>query len=75
LLKRSAVDAGFQSFARFTAQLNRVFDIQAHWKTENDYIIALSKKYRNSYQLARRKAKGIEKRKMALLVLMPIEPS
>lgn len=60
------VCAGFQPFARFSTQPNMVFDIQPHWKTENDYINALSKKYCDQYQRARRKAKGIEKRKMDL---------
>lgn len=63
---QACVQADFQSYARFNTQPNMVFEIQAHWKTEQDYIDALSKKYRAQYQRARRKAEGIVKRKMDL---------
>ncbi len=58
--------AGFQKYFKFTTQPNMVFDIPAQWKSEQDYINALSKKYRDQYKRARKKAESIEKRKMNL---------
>mgnify|MGYP003418146699 FL=1 len=56
----------FQKNYRFSTQPNMVFDIAEHWKSEQDYIDALSKKYRDQYKRARKKLGGIEKRKMNL---------
>jgi predicted N-acyltransferase len=58
--------AGFQKHFQFTTQPNMVFEIPNHWKSEQDYIDALSKKYRDQYKRARKKSEGIEKRKMSL---------
>jgi predicted N-acyltransferase len=58
--------AGFCQYFQFTAQPNMVFDIPNQWKSEQDYIDALSKKYRDQYKRARKKADGIEKKKMKL---------
>lgn len=62
----SFLQAGFQSYYQFTTQPNMVFDIPSQWKTEYDYIDALSKKYREQYKRARRKSDGIEKKKLDL---------
>ncbi len=51
---------------KFTIQPNMVFEIDANWKTEEDYIGALSKKYRDQYKRARKKIVTLEKRKMDL---------
>lgn len=56
----------FNSLFRFSTQPNMVFTITENWKTEQDYIDALSKKYRDQYKRARKKADGINKRKMNL---------
>ena len=58
--------AGFQKYFQYSTQPNMLFDIPNHWKSEQDYIEALSKKYRDQYKRARKKAEGIEKRKMHL---------
>jgi predicted N-acyltransferase len=58
--------AGFNQYFQFSAQPNMLFDIPNHWRSEQDYINALSKKYRDQYKRARKKAEGIEKRKMHL---------
>lgn len=58
--------AGFQNYFEYSTQPNMLFDIPNHWKSEQDYIDALSKKYRDQYKRARKKAEGIEKRKMHL---------
>lgn len=56
----------FNNFYKFSTQPNMVFSITDNWKTEDDYINSLSKKYRDQYKRARKKGEGIEKRKMNL---------
>ncbi|MBS7233879.1 GNAT family N-acetyltransferase [Flavobacterium psychroterrae] len=58
--------AEFKNNYTFSTQPNMVFEINTNWKTEQDYIDALSKKYRDQYKRARKKAEGIEKKKMSL---------
>lgn len=58
--------AGFQQYFQFTTQPSMIFEIPNQWESEQDYIDALSKKYRDQYKRARKKAEGIEKRKMTL---------
>lgn len=57
----------------FSTQPNMVFEIKENWKTEQDYIDALSKKYRDQYKRARKKSDGIEKRKMSLQDIIEYE--
>lgn len=56
----------FQSFYQFSTQPNMIFPISENWKNEDDYVSALSKKYRDQYKRAHKKLDGIEKRKMTL---------
>lgn len=56
----------FEQNLRFSTQPNMTFFIKENWKTEQDYIDALSKKYRDQYKRSRKKALGIEKKKMNL---------
>lgn len=56
----------FKTNYQYCIQPNMTFSIPAQWKTEQDYIDSLSKKYRDQYKRARKKAAGIEKRKMHL---------
>lgn len=56
----------FKSFYRFSTQPNMIFSIDENWKTEDNYIAALSKKYRDQYKRAHKKLDGIGKRKMPL---------
>jgi len=58
--------AGFKDHFQFYTQPNMLFDIPNDWKSEQDYIDSLSKKYRDQYKRARKKAEGVEKRKMEL---------
>lgn len=58
--------AGFQKHFQYSTQPNMIFNIPNQWKSEQDYIDALSKKYRDQYKRARKKAEGVEKRKMHL---------
>lgn len=69
------IQAGFQNHFQFYTQPNMVFDIPKHWKSDQDYIDALSKKYRDQYKRARKKAVGIEKRKMELEDIIKYEDS
>jgi predicted N-acyltransferase len=58
--------AGFQDYYQFSTQPNMVFNIDTQWNSEQDYINALSKKYRDQYKRARKKAEGIIKKKLDL---------
>lgn len=70
---KSFHQAGFKDYFQFSAQPNMFFDIPNHWKSEQDYIDALSKKYRDQYKRARKKADGVEKRKMHLADIIKYE--
>jgi predicted N-acyltransferase len=56
----------FRSIFQFTTQPNMVFSIPNHWKNEQDYVNSLTKKYRDQYKRARKKAEGLVKRKLSL---------
>lgn len=56
----------FKKSYQFSTQPNMIFEIESSWKSEEDYVAALSKKYRDQYKRARKKAIGIDKRKMNL---------
>ncbi len=55
-----------QHYYEFSTQPNMIFKTQAGWKTEQHYVDALSKKYRDQYKRARKKIVGIEKRILLL---------
>jgi predicted N-acyltransferase len=63
----------FKKGYTFSIQPNMVFKINEKWKNEEDYIDALSKKYRDQYKRTRKKALGIEKRKMDLNDIIKFE--
>jgi predicted N-acyltransferase len=56
----------FRSFYKFSTQPNMIFSIREDFKTFDDYINFLNKKYRDQYKRARKKADGISKRKLSL---------
>lgn len=56
----------FKPYLRFSTQPNMVFSVRDHWKTEEDYVAALSKKYRDQYKRARKKATGLVKKQLSL---------
>jgi predicted N-acyltransferase len=60
------LQAEFKDNYTFSTQPNMIFEINENWKSEQDYVDALSKKYRDQYKRARKKAEGIEKKKMSL---------
>lgn len=63
----------FKNDYEFSTQPNMVFSINENWKTEQDYIDSLSKKYRDQYKRARKKAAIIEKRKLHLEDIIALE--
>ncbi len=58
--------SGFSDYFKFSAQPNMVLDIRKNWKSFDDYISDITKKYRDQYKRARKKSEGLEKRKMHL---------
>lgn len=67
-LKKTA----FADTYEFNTQPNMIFQLRDEWKTNDDYIAALSKKYRDQYKRAHKKFEGIETRELFLgdIVLM-----
>ena len=63
----------FKKYYQFSTQPNMVFSIHENWKSEQDYIDSLSKKYRDQYKRSRKKASGIEKRKLNLEEIIRLE--
>jgi predicted N-acyltransferase len=69
----SPLQAEFKKNYTFSTQPNMIFEVRANWKSEVDYVDALSKKYRDQYKRARKKAEAIQKRKMSLEDIMKYE--
>lgn len=63
----------FRKDYQFSTQPNMLFSINENWESEQDYIDSLSKKYRDQYKRARKKAAGIEKRKLNLEEIISFE--
>ncbi|RTY90952.1 GNAT family N-acetyltransferase [Flavobacterium sp. GT3R68] len=56
----------FDSYFQFTTQPNMIFQIPENWQSIDDYVGALSKKYRDQYKRARKKSEGLTKKKLSL---------
>lgn len=56
----------FLEYYKFEIQPNMILEIPNNWNTIDDYIAALSKKYRDQYKRARKKSDGIVKCKLSL---------
>lgn len=65
--------ADFSAFYQFQIQPNMVFQIKESWHSIEDYVSDLSKKYRDQYKRARKKASDIEKRKLNLNEIVAFE--
>jgi len=66
-IEKFSIDSNlFKNNYKYSIQPNMIFTIPFEWKSEQDYINALLKKYRDQYKRARKKAEGIEKRKLHL---------
>jgi predicted N-acyltransferase len=56
----------FNPYLRFSTQPNMLFTVRENWKIEDDYVAALSKKYRDQYKRARKKATDLVKKQLSL---------
>lgn len=56
----------FKPFYEFNSQPNMVLQLQNVWKTPDDYLGALTKKYRDQYKRAHKKCDGIVVRELQL---------
>lgn len=61
-----ALKNDFSNYYQFTIQPDMVFEINPNWTNEEDYINALSKKYRDQYKRARKKCNDITKQKLEI---------
>lgn len=58
--------SNFSLLYEFNTQPNMIFELQNQWKTNTEYIEALTKKYRDQYKRAHKKFEGIETRELSL---------
>lgn len=59
-------DTAFSEMYEFNTQPNMIFELRSDWKTNDHYIAALSKKYRDQYKRAHKKVDGIITRELSL---------
>lgn len=57
---------GFDKVYEFKTQPNMIFELPDSWETKEDYIAAFSKKYRDQYKRAHKKADGLNIRELSL---------
>ena len=55
----------FGSDYQFSSQPNMVFEIHTKWKSENDYVADLTKKYRDQWKRCRKKGDGITRKELS----------
>lgn len=63
----------FNKMYEFTAQPNMVFNLDESWKTKEDYIASLKKKYRDQYKRAHKKFNGIEVKELSTEEVITLE--
>ena len=63
----------FEKSLQFTSQPSMCFNSREGWTKEQDYVHALSKKYRDQYKRARKKSLGVEKRQLDLREIIALE--
>lgn len=56
----------FSEMYEFKTQPNMIFELHSEWKTNADYVSALSKKYRDQYKRAHKKLEGVVTRELQL---------
>ena len=59
-------NSSFSKMYEFNTQPNMTFDLDKNWKTNDDYVAAFSKKYRDQYKRAHKKFEGIATRELSL---------
>lgn len=65
--------ATFEDYYKFSTQPNMIFKIRENWKSFDDYVADLSKKYRDQFKRSRKKSDGITKQKMDLEAIIKHE--
>ncbi|MBF6640522.1 GNAT family N-acetyltransferase [Flavobacterium sp. J49] len=55
----------FSNIYEFNTQPNMIFELQKHWQTQDDYVAAFSKKYRDQYKRSHKKAEGITTKELS----------
>ncbi|WP_284651440.1 peptidogalycan biosysnthesis protein [Flavobacterium terrisoli] len=55
----------FSGIYEFNTQPNMIFDLNANWQTNEDYIAAFTKKYRDQYKRSHKKAEGITTKELS----------
>jgi predicted N-acyltransferase len=63
----------FSKIYEFNTQPNMVFELNKNWQTQEDYIAAFSKKYRDQYKRSHKKVDGITTRELALTEILDQE--
>ena len=56
----------FSEIYEFNTQPNMIFELQQHWQTNEDYVAAFSKKYRDQYKRSHKKAEDIITKELSL---------
>lgn len=59
-------NSSFSNLYEFNTQPNMIFELDKSWITNEDYVAAFSKKYRDQYKRAHKKFEGIETRELSL---------
>lgn len=55
----------FSNIYEFNTQPNMIFYLDQNWKSLDDYVVALSKKYRDQFKRARKKFDGIQMKNLS----------
>lgn len=55
----------FSNIYEFNTQPNMIFYLDKNWKSLDDYVVALSKKYRDQFKRARKKFDGIQMKNLS----------
>ena len=58
--------SSFSEMYEFRTQPNMIFELDKNWKTNEEYVAAFSKKYRDQYKRAHKKFEGIETKELSL---------
>ena len=59
-------NSSFSNLYEFNTQPNMIFELDKNWKTNEDYVAAFSKKYRDQYKRAHKKFESIETSELSL---------
>lgn len=63
----------FKTIYEFNAQPNMVFQFDKNWTSKNDYIVALTKKYRDQYKRSHKKASELDFQELNLQQVISLE--